>query len=160
MNRDIDRVLDSHSVPEPYSGCILWDGPMRSVYGGLCVNGRQLYAHRASYERRYGPIVPGLEIDHLCKTPLCINPAHLEAVTPTENKRRTRRRMKHCKHGHEYRPGTFRMRPDKKREQPFRDCLICRANSAAKFKALNPNYVSPSVRASEVPSVLKRNKVL
>jgi len=32
----------------------------------------------------------GYHIDHLCKTRNCINPVHLEAVTPLENARRSR----------------------------------------------------------------------
>lgn len=30
----------------------------------------------------------GLELDHLCRDPRCINPDHLEPVTPAENCRR------------------------------------------------------------------------
>jgi hypothetical protein len=32
-----------------------------------------------------GPIPEGLEIDHLCRVQLCVNPEHLEAVTHREN---------------------------------------------------------------------------
>lgn len=40
------------------------------------------------YEQKVGPIPEGLVIDHLCRRPRCINPAHLEAVTNEENVRR------------------------------------------------------------------------
>ncbi len=43
------------------------------------------YAHRFSYELRYGPIPDELVIDHLCRTPGCVNPAHLEAVAHRTN---------------------------------------------------------------------------
>ncbi len=46
------------------------------------------YAHRLSYEAHFGPVPPGLELDHLCGHRCCINPAHLEAVTRAENVRR------------------------------------------------------------------------
>jgi hypothetical protein len=45
-------------------------------------------AHVFFYERIHGPVPEGLELDHLCEVPLCINPNHLEAVTHTINMRR------------------------------------------------------------------------
>ena len=45
-------------------------------------------AHRLYYERRKGAIPPDRQIDHLCRVPACVNPDHLEPVTPAENIRR------------------------------------------------------------------------
>lgn len=55
-----------------------------------------------SYELLVGPIGEGLQVDHLCFNTLCINPAHLEPVTPKENTRRSVARITHCPSGHEY----------------------------------------------------------
>jgi hypothetical protein len=48
---------------------------------------RLIYAHRFAYELT-AVIPPGLELDHLCNTRDCVNPAHLEVVSHAENVRR------------------------------------------------------------------------
>lgn len=66
-------------------GCWIWGG--RTNAKGYGVFGDNL-AHRLAYERAKGPIPSGRQIDHLCRTPACVNPAHLEAVAPAVNTRR------------------------------------------------------------------------
>ena len=74
------------------SGCWIWQGSKISTgYGNLRVNGKTILAHRYMYELIKGEIPRELELDHLCRNPICINPAHLEAVTHAENCQRGKR---------------------------------------------------------------------
>lgn len=74
--------------------CWLWAGWINgNGYGQFSVNGGEKWAaHRWAYVQYVGPIPDGHEVDHVyargCRHRHCVNPAHLEAVAPDENKRR------------------------------------------------------------------------
>lgn len=75
-------------------------------YGRIRFKGRHMLAHRAALAIA-GIVVPdGMEVDHLCRNRICVNPAHLEVVTHRENGMRgfsfaaENARKTHCNHGH------------------------------------------------------------
>ena len=113
--------------PEPNSGCWLWTGGLGSNLGYGKFNHKQ--AHRAAYEAFRGPIPPGLTIDHLCRTPSCVNPDHLEPVTHRENILRGRSlfamnaKKTHCPRGHPLFGDNVYIRIDHR----GRECKSCRA---------------------------------
>lgn len=69
--------------------CWLWKGAINEHgYGHMRSEGRFVRPHRVAYELLVGPVPEGLVLDHLCRTPACVNPAHLEPVTQSENLKR------------------------------------------------------------------------
>lgn len=73
--------------------CWLWTAARdKNGYGWFShEQGRQMRAHTWIYERLRAEIPVGLQIDHLCYQPSCVNPWHMEPVTTQENLRRRRR---------------------------------------------------------------------
>lgn len=66
--------------------CWLWTGARTNTgYGQFRYYGRTVLAHRWVYETCEDDIAPDMVLDHLCKTPLCCRPDHLEQVTNREN---------------------------------------------------------------------------
>src|SRR6266542_5785070 len=99
-------------------GCWLWTAatngrPCYGILGGGL--GREIYAsrtwilaHRYAYQLLVGPIPPDLQLDHRCRTRLCVNPAHLRIVTHRENTLASdgpsarQARRNHCVRGHPF----------------------------------------------------------
>jgi len=130
--------FEHYYIPEPNSGCWIWLGPLldqrpTKQYGRFqwfdpVLNKRAMkLAHVLSYELYIAAIPEGKELDHLCKNTWCVNPAHLEPVTHTENVRRSKSATKtHCRHGHPYSDGfEYYFRKDVGQGERYRRCLTC-----------------------------------
>lgn len=95
---------------EVTSNCWFWRGTLNQHGYGVIGRGVRgsgnMLAHCAVWELLVGPISPGMQYDHLCRNPPCVNPDHGEIVTPAENQRRgygpaaLHRRASTCRFGH------------------------------------------------------------
>lgn len=106
-----DRILNK---VKKTPSCWIWMGGKDSAgygrtYIGGKAEGKSIYriAHRIIYELFRGTDISGLELDHICRNKICVNPDHLDPVTHLENVRRGisgqyLRKRTHCPSGHEY----------------------------------------------------------
>lgn len=100
-------------------------GIIASGYAAEVCGRPRPFAHRFTWILANGTQVPvGLELDHLCNVPSCVNPQHLEPVTHEENVRRRSERQTHCKRGHEFTPENSRITP-RNGGGARRDCIAC-----------------------------------
>lgn len=139
---DEEKLFNSIRKIDQNTGC--WLGPWspKLRYSSITLRGVRRLTHRAMYEVVVGPIPEGLELDHLCQTPRCVNPKHLQPVTSQENKNRAAAARQSCKHGHKYETGNFVLT-----SKGVRKCLICsraadkqRSGSEERKKAKSDAY--------------------
>lgn len=120
-----DRV-----IPEPNSGCWLWDGAQASGgYGKVTRGGKQFRVTRLAWEERHGPIPLGLFVLHRCDVPACCNVDHLFLGTLRDNARDMAAkgrvgggspRQATCKYGHPFDAVNTYIKPNGDRR-----CRLC-----------------------------------
>ena len=108
------------------TGCWVYvASPRPDGYAQIGIDRKRVYVHRLAWELLRGPIPAGMELDHLCRNRLCVNPNHLEPVTHRENTLRGETLARAnaaktvCPQGHEYALVGYL-------DQGRRRCRICR----------------------------------
>lgn len=130
---DIIRFIKYLKINE--NGCWQWQGAIdKDGYGFFTLN-KLMSAHRASHLLFKGVINEGNQVDHLCRNRPCVNPDHLEQVTPKVNTLRSpiapaaiNSRKTHCRNGHEYTPINTRMTRNE------RQCKTCYADNKRRYR--------------------------
>lgn len=108
----LDRVMEKVVLNGGEDECWIFEGSRLwkqrgGGYGRISIEvGLEDYTHRVVYEAFVGPIPEGLHLHHLCETPACCNPAHLEPLTPkehvaTQNRPHYLKNKTHCRNGHD-----------------------------------------------------------
>ena len=133
--------------PEPMSGCWLWIGASdRRGYGRFWGDGHCKLPHRLAWEMERGPIPAGMDLDHLCRMPPCVNPNHLRIATrqenllagegfPAQEAKRT-----HCPAGHPYNAENTWL-------DPLRHSRHCRTCNRVRSRAFRKRYPGRGARA-------------
>ena len=133
----IEERFHSRYRVDEMTRCWNWTGALSAgSYGSIYKDGRMQKAHRVSYELLRGAIPHGLQLDHLCRNRRCVNPAHLEPVTASENILRSplldrQSHKTHCPSGHPYSGDNLIIR-----KTGWRACLTCRKSHTARWNAI------------------------
>lgn len=66
--------------------CLIWLGSVdKHGYGKVSRGVGKVKAHREAFEVAFGAIPVGHDVHHRCEVKLCVEPTHLQALTPEEH---------------------------------------------------------------------------
>ena len=98
-NRMRARNFEDLFLPEPNTGCWLWQARLNYLGYGNFQRGGVVTAHRYSWTYYRGPIPAGMHVLHRCDTPACVNPDHLFIGTHLDNMRDMVAKGRHVPNG-------------------------------------------------------------
>lgn len=122
-----------------YQECWTWIGSNNGKYGVYAIRQGMWLAHRFAYDLMRAEIPEGLQLDHLCRNTICVNPWHLEPVTASVNLKRSTlgqvnkargAALTHCTNGHERTDENIYVGPS-----GSRFCRQCDRDRGAKYRA-------------------------
>lgn len=124
LERFFEKVIWNGDEDE----CWEWQAALSRGYGSFWDGAANVTAHRWLWQHWNGPVPEGLELDHLCSNPRCVNPAHLETVTHRTNMLRGATKASrlasqtHCQKGHSLSGLNVYRTPGRPTQ---RNCRIC-----------------------------------
>ncbi len=91
-NHPYRQITDRDYTPEDRgyeTECWIWNHrvSLRSGHGLIMVGKRRMPIHCAAWIQFVGPIPLGHHLHHLCEQPACVNPSHLQPMTPGDHAR-------------------------------------------------------------------------